>query len=377
MEFNPQDVYDLFVHRTDVYAEQQPNGMYLPVRQPLTVDEVAEHLAGFATYGTYTTDPADNTVSYVCWDLDVHDEEAWDTLRSHIVKFVLSTGTTSCECLLAEFSGNKGKHAWLFLDTPTDARKVRRWIQRDFLPGWQAVARERGWPVELEIFPKQDHVPEGQFGNLVKLPFGTHQVSGKKSELIVSQGWAEQVSTVVRFPANLIPNVSDEEVGQRTASLLQRSTVAGDGPTSPFPCVDQILYHGAGKGVRDNAMFHLALYLYGHAVPADLAVEICSRANEQFDPPLTVREVSTKVATAYSGRYTSARCGTDWLGEICPGPCRAGWAVSKTEENALKRAIAGSAVEVEVTRVVRDEGVTRLTVRHPDADNTPTFRVSE
>lgn len=122
-------------------------------------------------------------------------------------------------------------------------------------------------------------------------------------------------------------------------------------------------------------MFHLALYLYGHAVPEDLAYETCIRANDHFDPPLTEREVEAKVKGAYSGRYASARCGTDWLGEICPGPCRSGWHVisSNTAESELRRADVGSGIEVEVLRRVEDGQRVRITVKHPDAQNTPTF----
>lgn len=366
---------DLFAHRRDVFAEQQESGIYLPVRRELTEDEVAEHLAGFASYGAYTTNPEDNTVRFIMWDLDVHDDDALSTLCSGVSKMVMGTGHLDFTCLLKESSGNKGTHVWLFLDKPTPAAKVRRWVQRDFLPGWTEAARANGWPVAIEVFPKQDEVQEGSFGNLVKLPFGQHRVSGRFSELLPHHGWAEAIHDVRPFPADLIPEVAPEEVGRPTRRLERSSVDTGGGPASRFPCVDQILYKGVGKGVRDNAMFHLALYLYGCAVPEDLAYETCVRANEHFDPPLTDREVEAKVKGAYSGRYTSARCGTDWLAEICPGPCRTGWGVqADVSENLLRRAQVGQGIEVEVLRRVEDEGQrVRITVRHPDAQNTPTF----
>lgn len=363
-------------HRSDVFAEQQSSGIYLPVHDALTEDYVAEHLAGLASYGVYTTRPSDQTVTFACFDLDVHDEDAWEALSGLVEALVVDAGCLDCTCLLGEYSGNKGKHAWLFFDRPTSARRVRRWIQRDFLPKWTEVAKENGWPIALEVFPKQDEVPEGSFGNLVKLPFGVHKVSGKKSQILGCPGWAETVMDICPMEADLIPEVSDAEVGTRTRR--PESRVEGDGPASPFPCVDQILYKGVGKGLRDNAMFHLALYLYGHAVPEDLAEDICFRANEHFDPPLKESEVRSKVKGAYGGRYQSARCGTDWLAGICPGPCRAGWhTTGQVESNKLKRAEVGSGVEVEIVRRTQEEGVTRLTVSHPDAQNTPSFRVND
>lgn len=364
---------ELWGHRTDVFAEQQDSGIYIPVNRELTVDEVQEHLAGFASYGVYTTNPADQTVRFICWDLDSHDEEAFAYLKQLVVKLVVSTAHDDFTCLLAESSGNKGKHVWLFLSQPVLAVRARRWVQRDFLPAWVEKAREMNWPVGIEVFPKQDRVAEGSFGNLVKLPFGKHRVSGRFSELLPCQGWAQAIQDVRPFPVHLIPEVAPEELG-RSKRKLDSNVDTDGGPTSPFPCVDQILYKGVGRGARDNAMFHLALYLYGHAVPEDLAFEMCSRANEHFDPPLTEREVETKVKGAYSGRYASARCGTDWLAEICPGPCRNGWGVvANVTENLLRQATPGDGIEVEVLRRHQEGQRVRITVKHPDAQNTPTF----
>jgi hypothetical protein len=376
-DINPTTYLNLFGHRRDVFAEQQDSGIYLPIESDLTEDEVSEHLAGFASYGVYTTSPVDNTVRFIMWDLDTHDQGALGTLSRLVSKLVMDTGYDDFTCLLKESSGNKGTHIWLFLDQPVSAAKVRRWVMRDFMPAWTEAAKENGWPVGIEVFPKQDEVREGSFGNLVKLPFGKHRVSGKFSELLHHHGWAEAIHDVRPFPVDLIPEVAPEEVGRRTRKLDSNVDTDG-GPASPFPCVDQILYKGVGKGVRDNAMFHLALYLYGHAVPEDLAFDMCSRANEHFDPPLTEREVEAKVKGAYSGRYASARCGTDWLAEICPGPCRTGWGVqANTAENLLRKAEPGTGIEVEVLRRQQEGQRVRITVRHPDAANTPTFICNE
>lgn len=364
---------DLFAHRRDVFAEQQDNGTYLPIASELTEAEVEEHLAGFASYGVYTTNPADQTVRFICWDLDTHDEDALACLTSLVSKMVMGTGHLDFTCLLKESSGNKGTHVWLFLSEPVLAAKVRRWVARDFMPAWTTAAREKGWPVGIEVFPKQDEVREGSFGNLVKLPFGRHRVSGRFSELLCHHGWAEAIHDVRPLPVDLIPEVAPEEVGRPTRKL-ESNVDTGGGPASPFPCVDQILYKGVGRGVRDNAMFHLALYLYGHAVPEDLALDMCQRANDHFEPPLTEREVESKVKGAYSGRYASARCGTDWLAEICPGPCRSGWGVlANTTESKLRSASVGDGIEVEVLRRQQEGQRVRITVRHPDAQNTPTF----
>lgn len=359
-----------------MFAEQQANGAYFPVRQPITEDDVAEHLAGMASYGTYVIDPATQTVKYLCFDLDTHDEAATAHLVECVEAMVEAVGGDK-RCLLLEWSGNKGVHVWLFLSEPVEARKVRRWVQRDFMPAWEEKAKPGHFP--LEVFPKQDTVPENGYGNLVKLPLGKHAVSGNFSKILGCGAWAESVEEVQPLDSNLIPSVPDSDLSQtRSAgSIARRDRAEGDGPSSPFACVDFIKNEGVGKGVRDLAMYHLALYYYGHGIDEDIAADLCLRANENFDPPLSEQEVRSKVTSAYTGRYVSARCGSDWLADICPGPCNTGWSVRKVEGSTLARATEGSVVEVEISRVVREEGRSRVTVYHPDADNQPTFLVRQ
>lgn len=377
------DVFmDLFVNRADVFAEQQPDGSYFPVRSRLTADDVAEHLSGMASYGSYVIDPANQCVTYVCWDLDIMDEEAADMLCSLVEQMVRSPDILPPRpgawdnCTLREFSGNKGTHVWLFFDAPVHAEKVRRWVAADFMPAWVEVANEKGWPAALEVFPKQDTVPEGGFGNLVKLPLGVHRVSGARSEIVGCRGWPTEITGVVPLPASLVPDRT-VAVGMTRRHGERAGRGQGTGPATPFPCVDTIMREGVGQGQRDRAMFHLALYCYGHGLDQDLALEVCNRANENFQPPLRASEVTAKVASAYRGTHESASCGADWLAAICPGPCRTGWHVRRNAVGGeLAHAATGSTVEVEVVGTHAEEGRKRVTVRHPDADNTPTFLVT-
>lgn len=380
-DFTIEEYRRLFVHRDDVFAVQQSGGAYLPERRSLTDDDIEEHLAGLWSIGTYVVDPNGHTVSSVVFDLDTHDESTTDTLCELVTRLVsLCQSHESIEqrglpMLLKEFSGNKGTHVWLFLSEPVPAVRVRRWIAKDFLPLW--VSETGG--ATLEVFPKQDEVTEGGYGNLVKLPLGVHAVSGARSEIIRTQGWANAVCEVQPLDSSLIPDYPPVQVTATRRSAPGHSGAGsrgGDGcPSSPFPCVDQILYDGAGQGQRNQAMFHLALYCYGHAVPEDLALEMCQRANEHFDPPLSDREVEQTLAQAYSGRYPAANCGSDWLRSFCEGPCRVGWnLVSKPPEaGTLRTAQEGSVVEVQIVRRTNDGGRTRLTLAHKDASNQPTL----
>lgn len=363
----------LFVNRGDVFAVQLPSGAYLPQKRDLTDDDVLEHLAGMWSIGTYVINPENQSVRFICWDLDTHDEATLELLVELVLEMV--AGVTEglpfytdgmYPSLMMERSGNKGTHLWLFLTDPIPAARARAWVERDFTPEWTALNKGA-----IEVFPKQDAVMEGGFGNLIKLPLGLHAVSERWSEIVPYQGWASSIEEVVPLDSSLVPDLVPTQV----ASSTQRRTT-GRGPTSPFPCIDQIIERGAGKGQRDNAMFHLALYLQGHAVPEDLALEMCRRANENFDPPVPARDIERKVEQAYSGRYTAANCGSDWLRTFCEGPCRAGWSVKKApEKGGLAKAEEGSTVEVQIVSKRVERGRTRFTLSHPDSANNPTLIV--
>lgn len=362
----------LFIHRDDVFAVQHESGNYYPERRELTDDDLTEHLAGLWSIGSYVIRPEDQTIKFLCFDLDTHDEETTDALCG-LVQRMVSLNLSheyiaghGLPMLLLESSGSKGVHVWLFFSEPINAARVRRWVASEFLPQWT----EETGGASLEIFPKQDTVAEGGFGNLVKLPLGQHAVSGKFSEIVGYQEWADSIESVQPLDVALVP---DPPPVERTGSQ-SRGHRTGSEPASPFPCVDQILYRGAQRGGRDQAMFHLALYCYGHAVPEDLAKEMCARANEHFDPPIPDADIDRKIRQAYSGRYESATCGSDWLRNFCEGPCRAGWTVAKEPDaGRLRSASEGSLVEVQISQRTVEEGRTRLTIRHPDARNTPTL----
>ena len=240
------DLYrSLFVNRNDVFAVQQPKGMYFPERRPLNNDDVQRHLNGEWSIGTYAIDPSNQSVSNIVFDLDILDEEAATTLCRLVEELVcVEINEDNALCLMREFSGNKGTHVWLFLSEPVLAEKVRRWIAADFMPKWQQVAGEKGWPTALEVFPKQDRVdPEG-FGNLVKLPFGVHAVSGNQSVPVAYGNWPTDIEDVWPLDSELVPD--REPVGPVRHNRLRRER-DGDAETkSPFACIDEIMHNGVG-----------------------------------------------------------------------------------------------------------------------------------
>ena len=167
---NLQEMYDLFIHRRDVFAEQQKSGAYFPTRRPITLEDLKEHILGVKTIGAYCLDK-DNTVKWACVDLD--DKENPKLLLSEAE--AIYNLFPEYERML-EFSGRKGYHVWIFFNPIVQAEYAQKLIKARL----NRIGANRH-----EVFPKQTTLDAGRkYGSLVKLPLAIHRVSGKRSEIL-------------------------------------------------------------------------------------------------------------------------------------------------------------------------------------------------
>jgi hypothetical protein len=166
---------ELFVGRSDAFAEQQEDGSYRPIRRPMTREDYIAHGKGLHTYGIYTVKPASEpyqngkfVTKLIVFDIDSGDpNDRWD------IESVLDGWEID---YLSEDSGNKGWHVWVFFEHWAPASHA-------YLAG-RAVLQRAG--VSCEVYPKQQHVVD--LGNLIKLPMGIHRVTGNWSRFLV-EGW--------------------------------------------------------------------------------------------------------------------------------------------------------------------------------------------
>jgi len=180
-----------------VYARQWAGeggqGGYTPVREPLTVAVARNHLLGGITVGAYPV-RLDNTVTFFALDIDIR-KQALARARGSLaearrIKEAVAVEAEGAHAALAalgvpallEDSGFKGRHLWVFLETPEDAAVVRQFGSL-FLR-----AHPLGSPdLQVEFFPKQASAGTG-IGNLIKLPLGIHRRTGRRSRLLQPDG---------------------------------------------------------------------------------------------------------------------------------------------------------------------------------------------
>lgn len=180
----------LFVGREDIYAKEVYDRTRRSELQtlPLTEKEITAHLQGEMTVGTYIQRP-NGTVRFIVFDVDVSKHillkygQEPEVFRSYYEKARLKS-VEICEVLkklglkgYLEDSGNRGYHVWVFLSewiTVRYANLFCKVVQTKFTAGGEGE-------ISLECFPNKTRLKPGKYGQVLKLPYGIHGKSGRRS----------------------------------------------------------------------------------------------------------------------------------------------------------------------------------------------------
>jgi hypothetical protein len=192
-----QAYWNLFIGRSNDFAQQRANGGYWRVGRALTLADLANHLRGQWTLGTYVTNEQGRC------RFAVYDADSQDGLRElrHVQTVLAHQGLPA----YLERS-RRGGHLWVFFVEPVPASQVRAWL----LP----------WcPTGVEFYPKQ---AEGAgYGSLIRLPLGVHLRSRKRYPFVE---WVE------REPVPVARSVSET---LDWFSTVRRAQVPALQPASP------------------------------------------------------------------------------------------------------------------------------------------------
>lgn len=183
-------IEELFAGREDMYtrevltADKRRKSEF--VAEPLTREVIKSHLDGNETVGTYLV-RNNETVHYIVLDIDVSrkyligDGEDVD-IQKHLqhaanvaqdyVNVIQSMGMKS----YLEFSGYRGYHIWLFFSEWVPLRYAYSLLEI-------IINKIEKLPddVTIEQFPVKNKKKSGSNGQYIKLPYGIHLVSGKRS----------------------------------------------------------------------------------------------------------------------------------------------------------------------------------------------------
>lgn len=257
------------IYILDPKAEPEPGkkirGKAITYLKPVSVDLWEKHLDGRQGLGIIPIMDDDN-VNWAVIDIDRYD------LHHEAVSKQLAGGP-----LIPCLSKSGGFHVFVFMQTPTPAKDVRKKMEE--------LAKALGFG-GVEIFPKQTHLnaSSNDVGQWLNMPYFDVRktercalVDGKRlsAEEFLAKAEASKV-TKKQLMAYKIPPISVD-----TSALP-------DGP----PCLQHLATLGFPKGTRNNGLFNLGVYLR-KSVP-DSWKDDLDKLNHQFmKPPLKSQEVQT------------------------------------------------------------------------------------
>ena len=129
---------------------------------PLTDQTIYDHLSGRHTVGVYPL-LADDSCHFLAVDFDDAD---W---RSDARAFALSCRELGVPITLEISRSGNGAHAWVFFSAKVSARDARR-LGTAVISHTCARTRQLKLTSYDRLFPNQDTMPKGGFGNLIALP---------------------------------------------------------------------------------------------------------------------------------------------------------------------------------------------------------------
>ncbi len=154
-----------------------PNQAFLPVRDQVILD----HLRGRIVAGVYPLLEDDT-----CWFLAIDfDKGTWEKDVSALIE---TCREMHLPIAVERSRSGNGAHVWFFFREPVEARTARQFACHLIT---ETMARRHELPMASydRLFPNQDTLSRGGFGNLIALPF-QNEVRLKGNSVFVDEAWA-------------------------------------------------------------------------------------------------------------------------------------------------------------------------------------------
>lgn len=319
---------DRFSGREDRFALQQSDGSYRPRSGTFDASIARGHLQGSLTAGIYAL-RSDSHCRFGALDFDLPGYAHHEALCRGVMAASRILTHYGLDHLI-EWSGNKGYHLWTFYSTPISGTEVRSFLQSVHAQ----IEAELDHSCPVELFPKQPALTEAApLGNLIKVPWGKHRKSGKRSVFVDAalEKYADWESQYDRLhsvknltAAEIAAFVEDYPIAETgvTQARIQLngkpSDLFGKGQVPCTPALFLSTVHEGEMGGRNQRIYDLSVRLYREGIPTGQAQNQVQNYNrEKVVPPLLARELQGTFRSVYSRGYGNLRC--EALSHVCKG----------------------------------------------------------
>jgi hypothetical protein len=171
-----EDFMRLFVNRLAYCIQREKahpddSAPYIKQKRPLDLGAVRMHLNGDATISLFAINPKTQSCKWVAIDADFDDAlDALFELRRELKQ-------DGIEAALEQ--SRRGGHLWILGEHPLLASQCRIYIYN--------LALRLGVPVKggglkegIEVFPRQDQIADGAYGNAIRAPLGVHRKTNRR-----------------------------------------------------------------------------------------------------------------------------------------------------------------------------------------------------
>lgn len=138
-------------------------------RIPLDHAAVRRHLAGWQTIGLYAIQPETQRSKWVAIDAD-YDRAHYDL--KGLKEELREDGVEALE-----ESSRRGGHLWILCDEPLPARECKIYVYNLALGLGVPIRGAQGSDEGIEVFPRQEELAPGKFGNQIRGPLGVHRAT--------------------------------------------------------------------------------------------------------------------------------------------------------------------------------------------------------
>jgi hypothetical protein len=301
------------------------------IKKPLTEAVILRHVLGKERIGRYLL-RQDGMTGVLAVDIDENNLNTAIEYREQCKR----NGLTA----YVERSRSGNYHVWWFFAGTVPARKAR--LTANY------ILSECHMPKGTELFPKQDFIEPGRYGNYINLPeFGRDVGQGRTVFLDPSAGyqpyrdqWAFLASRATINETQLDEIVGSDELYEQTHKAIKsqgfdlkdNDSCKGTG----LPCFSRMMREGVDKGMRNEATLRLSVQIFRAGIPQDLCLLMLLEWNKRNRPPLDDAELEKAVSNGYLGVYGHGCC-SRLIQRYCDPSCPIFQRHSQNDDKPYKR----------------------------------------